>query len=93
MAKKQLHVFWSGNVQGVGFRFTVERVALNLGLKGWVKNVPDRRVEAVCEGEEGILKNFLDKVNSEMNYYIRNVDTDWLAPTDEFSDFQIRFFK
>ena len=93
MAKKQLHVFWTGNVQGVGFRFTVERVAIDLGLKGWVRNLPDGGVEAVAEGEEGILKNFLDKVSSGMNYYIRNVDTDWLAPTDEFKDFEIRFFR
>ena len=44
------HVYYSGRVQGVGFRYTAEGLALDLKLVGWVKNLPDGRVELVCEG-------------------------------------------
>jgi acylphosphatase len=48
----QAHVLISGVVQGVGYRFTTERVAQQLSLKGWVRNLPDGRVEAVFEGTQ-----------------------------------------
>ncbi|AFY56547.1 acylphosphatase [Rivularia sp. PCC 7116] len=44
------HVFISGKVQGVGYRYSTMNAARNLGLNGWVKNLPDSRVEAVFEG-------------------------------------------
>ena len=46
----RLHVFVSGRVQGVFFRDSTRRKALELGLAGWVRNLPDGRVEAVFEG-------------------------------------------
>lgn len=46
------HVFISGTVQGVGYRFSTMRVAKQLGVSGWVRNLPDRRVEAVFEGTQ-----------------------------------------
>jgi acylphosphatase len=45
------HVVIYGFVQGVGFRFAVERMALSRGVTGWVRNRPDGTVEAVFEGE------------------------------------------
>ena len=45
------HVFIYGFVQGVGFRFGVERAATSRGVSGWVRNRPDGAVEAVFEGE------------------------------------------
>ena len=50
--KKRIHVYYEGRVQGVGFRFTSEYVAQQLKLTGWVKNLPDGRVELVAEGKE-----------------------------------------
>lgn len=61
---KRIHVFFSGKVQGVGFRNTTERLARELGLSGWVKNQPDGRVEMLAEGmDEPISKliELLDK--------------------------------
>ena len=48
--KTRAHVFVSGIVQGVGYRFTTVEQANQLGLSGWVCNLPDDRVEAVFEG-------------------------------------------
>jgi len=87
---KQLHVHYSGWVQGVGFRFTAERVAASLGLKGWVKNLRDGRVEIVCEGKEGALKEFLEKISATFKTYVRDIDARWGDATGEFDGFDIR---
>ena len=90
--KKRLHLFYSGRVQGVGFRFTAETLALSGGLGGWVRNLSDGRVEVVCEGEEEQLVRFLEKMkDGPMKPYIRSVESDWSEATGEFNDFTIRF--
>jgi acylphosphatase len=52
----------SGRVQGVGFRFFAERVARASGVRGWVRNLPDGRVETVIEGEEDAVARYLEEV-------------------------------
>jgi len=92
-AAKRLHVIWTGRVQGVGFRYTAESVALELGLVGWVRNLPDGRVEAVSEGSEEALKTFLERIaRGSMQLHIRQTIVDWSEPTGEFEQFQIRFY-
>lgn len=54
------HVFISGFVQGVGFRRFVRHHALKLGLTGWVKNLPDNRVEAVLQGPKEKIDQIVD---------------------------------
>ena len=91
--KKRLSVFWSGRVQGVGFRYTAESVALELGVAGWVRNLPDGRVEALCESTEKALKVFLERIAiGPMKSYIRQVEVHWDKATGEFDDFKIRFY-
>lgn len=93
MTKKRIHVYYSGRVQGVGFRFTAEMLARELELVGWVKNVADGRVEVVCEGEEVKLNEFLKRIRSgALKDYIDNVNVDWSEATDEFAVFDIRFW-
>ncbi len=52
------HLLVAGRVQGVGFRFFVMRTAMALGLAGWVRNLPDGRVEAQCAGPPGPVDAF-----------------------------------
>jgi acylphosphatase len=59
---RRVHVFISGKVQGVGFRnFTKER-ADEVGVKGWVKNLLDGRVEAVMQGKAEAVEKVLEGV-------------------------------
>ena len=87
----RIHVLYSGRVQGVGFRFTTEDVAHNLGVTGWVRNLRDSRVEVVAEAEETILNDFLSRIEQYFRSYIRDVDIQWQESTGEFRDFGIRF--
>ncbi len=61
---KRLEAWVRGRVQGVGYRAFVERVALELGLAGYAKNLPDGRVEVVAEGEEEALNLLLEKLKA-----------------------------
>jgi acylphosphatase len=53
------HVFISGRVQGVGYRFSTLDRANELGISGWVRNLPDRRVEAVFEGSQTAVEEMI----------------------------------
>jgi acylphosphatase len=89
--KKQIHVYYIGSVQGVGFRFTSEDVAGKLGICGWVKNLRDGRVEVLAEAEEGVLKDFLEKIKQYFPNCIQEEQVEWNQPTGEFKDFKIEF--
>lgn len=89
--KKALHVFYSGRVQGVGFRFAVLNIAEELKVIGWVKNLSDGRVEITAESDEDNLKEFLSRVESSFNHYIKETQVSWGFATGEFRNFSIRF--
>ncbi len=56
------HFLFSGRVQGVGFRWNAVRLARPLGLTGWVRNLPDGRVELEAQGEEETIDRFLARL-------------------------------
>ena len=90
--RKRLLVYYSGRVQGVGFRYTVREAACGYEVAGFVRNLPDGRVELVAEGEEPELKAFLDGIReSGLEGHIRNEETHWQQATGEFKRFEIRF--
>ncbi len=92
MPQKRAHIIYSGAVQGVGFRFTAERIANSLDLIGWVRNSPHGTVEVVCEGEEGDIHIFMNKIKKAMEGYIHSSKAEWKEATGEFNSFDIRFF-
>lgn len=80
-----------GTVQGVGYRYFAVTRAGSLGLKGWVRNVPNGDVEVVAEGEETALARFEEMLKrGPMGAYVREVIAVHLPATGEFSDFQVR---
>ena len=88
MPNKYSHIFYSGYVQGVGFRYIARNTASRLGLTGWVRNLPDGRVELVCEGNEKKLKIFLDDIAKEFPV---DAQVSWDKATGEFAGFEIMF--
>ena len=67
-----LRIFFEGNVQGVGFRWSVKRVAKGFDVVGWVRNLPDGRVELLASGEEAEVRAFVAAIGeSELRAHIR----------------------
>ena len=84
-------ILFSGMVQGVGFRYTVERVAGQFAVDGYVRNRLDGRVELVAEGAPAELRRFVDAVEEAMGGYIRDRQQSESPGTGEFHRFSIRF--
>lgn len=85
-------LFVKGRVQGVGFRFFTSRTAKNLGLKGFVRNLPDGRVKIVAEGSREMLDRLVKQVaEGPITADVEEVKTEWGKETNEFSTFEIRF--
>jgi len=90
--KKHIHVLYTGRVQGVGFRFTAEESARQLGVAGWVKNLRDGRVELVAEADEKVLGQFLNEIRTgPMRNFIKDIEVTWGTATNEFAEFEIRY--
>jgi len=90
MNRRRMQIFYSGRVQGVGFRYTVKNVACGFDLTGTVRNLPDGRVELVAEGDQGELEEFRRAVqDSEIGGFIRNEDVSWGAAAGGFHGFEI----
>ena len=84
-------VLYRGMVQGVGFRYTARAIARNHEVVGFVRNLPDGRVELVVEGEAEELKRFLDRLRTQMADYILEATQKEEPATGEFDAFEVRF--
>ena len=90
MARQRLQNFYSGRVQGVGFRFTVKTLACGFEVTGTVRNLPDGRVELVAEGERAELEDYLKAIqDSELGSFIRQEEASWAGAKNEFRGFEI----
>jgi acylphosphatase len=89
---KRLEIYVSGVVQGVGFRYFTRRVAKELGLKGYVMNLPDGRVYINVEGDEGRLEKFLSAIKEGPPMAIvKGIEVRESSSGGEFRDFTIRY--
>jgi acylphosphatase len=84
------HVLFSGKVQGVGFRFFVLLAARDLGVTGWVRNLPDRSVEMKAEAEEAVLQQMISRVSHHFQGFIRDIHLQSLPASAAFQDFTIK---
>jgi acylphosphatase len=85
-----MHIYYSGRVQGVGFRYTTKSVATGYEVTGIVRNLPDGRVELVAEGQKSELEAFqLGIRDSGLGHFIENEQVDWEDPKGEFHGFEI----
>jgi acylphosphatase len=87
-----LQIFYEGNVQGVGFRWSVRHIAKGFDVTGSVRNLADGRVELQINGEEGEVREFLDAVaQSELHALIRKQIENKLEKPVTARGFEIRY--
>ena len=90
MLKKGLRLIIYGRVQGVGYRYFSSKWANRLGIYGWVRNLPDGSVEVVAEGEEALLREFVDKLREGPRFArVREIKEEWLPYQGIYSYFTI----
>ncbi|MEN9841215.1 MAG: Acylphosphatase [Verrucomicrobiota bacterium] len=83
-------VYYSGHVQGVGFRYTTLQVAKEFEVAGWVKNLADGRVQVEVEGRAGEVEAFIAAVGERMHGYIKKCEQTKLVREASFQGFEIR---
>lgn len=92
MVMKRAHIFVSGRVQGVFFRAKTKSVATRLNLTGWVRNIPDGRVEVVVEGEEDKVNTLVDWCRKGPKFAsVTGIEVKEEPFTGAFRDFRIRY--
>ncbi|MCA9149692.1 MAG: acylphosphatase [Planctomycetales bacterium] len=80
-------VFFQGHVQGVGFRYTTQRIAKQFPVTGYVRNLNDGSVELLVEGQAADVDGLIREVQSVMADYIRSTDVHTSHATGEFASF------
>ena len=87
----EAHVVVSGRVQGVWFRGNTQRVAADAGVRGWVRNLPDRRVEAVLQGERGAVERVIEFMRTgPPGAAVVDCVVSWRPPGERLDGFDIR---
>ena len=84
-------VLFAGHVQGVGFRYTVQRIARRFRVTGYVRNLRDGRVEVVAEGASEELGRFVAQIEEAMAGCVHDRQIEDAPATGDFGEFDIRF--
>ena len=91
MAVTEAHLRFKGHVQGVGFRYTAQRIARELKVSGWVKNCADGDVEALLQADQETIEKFLAKIRSVFSRYIVDEEREDCDPAQPLNSFEVRF--
>ena len=73
----ELHAFYEGQVQGVGFRYHTHQFATSWNISGWVRNLRDGRVELLAQQEKPVLESFIQELERCFSGYITDSKKDW----------------
>ena len=85
-----MEVFYSGSVQGVGFRYTAKSVAAGFEIAGIVRNLSDGRVELIAEGSRNELEQFRAAIkDAGLKHFIRDEAVAWSQAQNSFKGFEI----
>ncbi len=87
--KIRKHIYFSGAVQGVGFRYRARYAAESLGLTGWVKNLPDGRVEMEVQGDRASMERLMSELENGRFIRIADVEEREIACLERESRFRI----
>lgn len=91
MNETTAHIVVSGLVQGVGFRYFVSRNAVQLGVTGFVRNLPDGRVEILACGAQGAIADLVAALRvGPRASRVTDVALDWVPSTESFDNFEVR---
>ena len=85
----QANIFYSGIVQGVGFRYTAQRIASGLSLSGWARNLSDGRVEVLVEGPKEQVERLIIELQEYFSQHIKNRQVNYYSATGKFLDFSV----
>jgi len=85
------HIIFTGNVQGVGFRFTAHRIANRHDLAGFVRNVPNGTVEMLVQGQPEGIDNCIKDLEDSFAGYIRKTKIEEVPSDPKYTSFKITF--
>ena len=88
---EQREIYYSGRVQGIGFRYTARAIAARHRVTGFVRNMPDGRVHLVVEGASDEVRTFIDSLQADMGACIHDTQISIRPATGRFPEFEIRF--
>lgn len=91
MADIAKHVIYTGRVQGVGFRFTVQRIAMRYELSGYVKNLPSGQVEMFAQGHPDDVADCLGDISESFSAHIRETTINDVPENPGYTEFTIAF--
>lgn len=90
--KVRAHLFIRGRVQGVGYRAFAMGIASSMGLSGWVRNLADRQVEAVFEGERWAIEAAIKKcAEGPISAVVSDIDVSWDEQPEGLTGFGVRY--
>jgi acylphosphatase len=89
---EKAHLFIEGRVQGVFYRAFTRNLAIKLGLRGWVRNLYDGRVEAVFEGDRGLIERaVLECKRGPSGAHVTDIDVSWEVSSEDLKAFEIKY--